>query len=163
MWTHYVQVIKNIRNVTRHRNGQSVKSRQTKWEWQMLTSIMHIHDVVTRYNNCAFLCAWHVNITVFFALPPCSKDVLVDDQILINKVILLLILHFCFRQCVSQCHKFSCLMLNSYIQCRKDIEYCFHIDFCTWLLHVQTSTCTCTQEWAIVVACHHIMNMHDGN
>ena len=21
----------------------------------------------------------------------------------------------------------------------------------------------CTQKWAIVVACHHIMNMHDGN
>ena len=45
------------------------------------------------------------------------------------------------------------------------VEYCFHIDFCTWLLHVQTNTCTCiyTQEWAIIVACHHIMNMHDGN
>ena len=48
-----------IRNVTRHRNGQSVKSRQTRWEWQLLISIMHIHDVVTRYNNCPFLCAWH--------------------------------------------------------------------------------------------------------
>ena len=32
-------------NVTRHRNGQSVKSRQTRWEWQLLISIMHIHDV----------------------------------------------------------------------------------------------------------------------
>ena len=21
----------------------------------------------------------------------------------------------------------------------------------------------CTQEWAIIVTCHHIMNMHDGN
>ena len=21
----------------------------------------------------------------------------------------------------------------------------------------------CTQEWANIVACHHIMNMHDGN
>ena len=52
----FVQVIKNIRNVTRHRNGQNVKSRQTRWEWQLLISIMHIHDVVTRYNNCAFLC-----------------------------------------------------------------------------------------------------------
>ena len=31
----YLQVIKNIRNVTRHRNGQSVKSRQTRWEWQL--------------------------------------------------------------------------------------------------------------------------------
>ena len=70
----YIQVIKNIRNVTRHRNGQSVKSRQTRWEWQLLISIMHIHDVVTRYNNCAFMCAWHVNITVFFALPPCCVD-----------------------------------------------------------------------------------------
>ena len=87
---------KNIRNVTRHRNGQSVKSRQTRWEWQLLISIMHIHDVVTRYNNCAFLCAWHVNITVFFALPPCcvdesyshvymcSKVVLVDDHVNFN-------------------------------------------------------------------------------
>ena len=62
-----VPVIKNFRNVTRHRNGQSVKSRQTRWEWQLLISIMHMHDVVTRYNNYAFLCAWHVNITVFFA------------------------------------------------------------------------------------------------
>ena len=52
---------------------------------------MHIHDVVTRYNNCPFLCAWHVNITIFFALPPCCVDescilscidVLVDDYIL---------------------------------------------------------------------------------
>ena len=50
-----IQVIKIIRNVTRHRNGQSVKSRQTRWEWQLLISIMHIHDVVTRYNNCAFV------------------------------------------------------------------------------------------------------------
>ena len=66
--------VMNIRNVTRHRNGQSVKSRQTRWEWQLLISIMHIHDVVTHYNNCAFLCAWHVNITVFFALPPCCVD-----------------------------------------------------------------------------------------
>ena len=32
----YIQVIiKTIRNVTRHRNGQSVKSRQTRWEWQL--------------------------------------------------------------------------------------------------------------------------------
>ena len=61
---------------------------------------------------------------------------------------------------MTQCHKFSCLMQ---LQCRKDIEYCFHYNFCTWLLHVQTSTCTCTQEWVIVIACHHIMNMHDGN
>ena len=45
----YVQVIKNSRNVTRYRNGQSVKSRQTRWEWQLLISIMYIHDVVTRY------------------------------------------------------------------------------------------------------------------
>ena len=70
----YIQVIKNIRNVTRHRNGQSVKSRQTRWEWQLLISIMHIHDVVTRYNNRPFLCAWHVNIMAFFALPPCCVD-----------------------------------------------------------------------------------------
>ena len=54
---------------------------------------MHIHDVVTCYNSCPFLCAWHVNITVFFALPPCcvdesyshvrmcSKVVLVDDHV----------------------------------------------------------------------------------
>ena len=69
-----LQVIKNIRNVTRHRNGRSVKSRQTRWEWQLLISIMHIHDVVTRYNNCTFLCAWHVKIMVFFALPPCCVD-----------------------------------------------------------------------------------------
>ena len=69
-----LQVIKNIRNVTRHRNGQSVKSRQTRWEWQLFISIMHIHDVVTRYNNCPFLCAWHVNIMVLFALPPCCVD-----------------------------------------------------------------------------------------
>ena len=40
----------------------------------LLISIMHVHGVVTRYNNCAFLCAWHVNITVFFALPPCRVD-----------------------------------------------------------------------------------------
>ena len=71
---HNIQVIKNIRNVTRHRNGQSVKSRQTRWEWQLLISIMHIHDVVTRYNNRPFLCAWHVNIMAFFALPPCCVD-----------------------------------------------------------------------------------------
>ena len=76
-----------------------------------------------------------------------------------NKVIL----HFCFHQCVSQCHYFSCLMFNSY-----SVERILSIDFIsifvyTWLLHVQTSTCTCTQEWAIVVACHHIMNMHVGN
>ena len=32
-----LQVIKNIRNVTRHRNGQSVNSRQTRWEWQLLS------------------------------------------------------------------------------------------------------------------------------
>ena len=70
----YIQVIKNIRNVTRHRNGQSVKSRQTRWEWQLLISIMHIQDVVTRYNNCPFLCAWHVSVMVFFALPPCCVD-----------------------------------------------------------------------------------------
>ena len=107
------KVIKNIRNVTRHRNGQSVKSRQTSWEWQLLISIMDIHDVVTHYNNCAFLCACHVNITVFFALPPCCVVesysrvcVLVDDHAIFyfnhrrDKVIL----HFCFRQCVSQCH-----------------------------------------------------------
>ena len=109
----YIQVIKNIRNVTRHRNGQSVKSRQTRWEWQLLISIMHIHDVVTHYNNYAFLCACHVNSTVFFALPPCCVVesysrvcVLVDDHTIFyfnhrrDKVIL----HFCFRQCVSQCH-----------------------------------------------------------
>ena len=30
-----LQVIKNIRNVIRHRNGQSVKSRQIRWEWQL--------------------------------------------------------------------------------------------------------------------------------
>ena len=43
--------------------------------------------MVTRYNNCAFLCACHVNITVCFALPPCCVDesysrvcVLVDDH-----------------------------------------------------------------------------------
>ena len=35
---------------------------------------MHIYDVVTRYNNCAFLCACHVNIMVFSALPPCCVD-----------------------------------------------------------------------------------------
>ena len=35
---------------------------------------MHIHDVVTRYNNRPFLCAWHVNIMAFFALPPCCVD-----------------------------------------------------------------------------------------
>ena len=33
------QVIKNIRNVTRHRNGQSVKSR---WEWQLLISSIQV-------------------------------------------------------------------------------------------------------------------------
>ena len=69
---------------------------------------MHIHDVVTRYNNCPFLCAWHVNIMVFFALPPCgvdellscvcSKDVLVDDHVTFNhrrdKAILLFALLF---------------------------------------------------------------------
>ena len=71
---YYLQVIKNIRNVTRHRNGQSVKSRQRRWEWQLLISIRHIHDVVTRYNNCPFLCAWNATITVFFALPPCCVD-----------------------------------------------------------------------------------------
>ena len=109
----FLQVIKNIRNVTRHRNGQSVKSRQTRWEWQLLISIMHIHDVVTHYHNYAFLCACHVNSTVFFALPPCCVVesysrvcVLVDDHTIFyfnhrrDKVIL----HFCFRQCVSQCH-----------------------------------------------------------
>ena len=89
-----IQVIKNIRNVTRHRNGQSVKSRLTRWEWQLLISIMHIHDVVTRYKICPLLCAWNVNITVFFALPPCcvdellscmcSKVVLVDDHVNFN-------------------------------------------------------------------------------
>ena len=92
VWFIITQVIKNIRNVTKHRNGQSVKSRQTRWEWQLLISIMHIHDVLTRYNNCAFLCAWHVNITVFFALPPCCVDesyshvcvVLVDDHVNFN-------------------------------------------------------------------------------
>ena len=65
----------------------------------------------------------HVNITVFFALPPCCVVesysrvcVLVDDHAIFyfnhrrDKVIL----HFCFCQCVSQCHKFSCLMFNSY-------------------------------------------------
>ena len=36
----YLQVIKNIRNVTRHRNGQSVKSRQTRWEWQLDLLVM---------------------------------------------------------------------------------------------------------------------------
>ena len=90
---------------------------------------MHIHVVVTRYNNCAFLCACHVNIAVFFAFPPCCVDesysrvcVLVDDHAIFyfnhrrDKVIL----HFCFRQCVTV-----------ELQCRKDIEYCFHIDFCT--------------------------------
>ena len=62
------------------------------------------------------------------------------------------------------CESVSLVLLShaSYIQCRKDFEYCFHIDFCTWL-RVQTSTCTCTQEWAIIVVCHHIMNLHDGN
>ena len=109
----FSQVIKNIRNVTRRRNGQSVKSRQTRWEWQLLISIMHIHDVVTHYHNYAFLCACHVNSTVFFALPPCCVVesysrvcVLVDDHTIFyfnhrrDKVIL----HFCFCQCVSQCH-----------------------------------------------------------
>ena len=71
---------------------------------------MHIHDVVTHYNNYAFLCAWHVSITVFFALPPCfvdesyshvamcSKVVLVDDHLNFNhrrdEVILLFALLF---------------------------------------------------------------------
>ena len=55
---------------------------------------------------------------------------------------------------MSQCHKFSCLMQ---LQCRKDIEYCFHIDFCTWLLHVQTSTCTCTQEVSLYSKSPHPM------
>ena len=49
---------------------------------------MHIHDVVTRYNNCTFLCAWNVNITIFCAyhcvvlmsyILSCI-DVLVDDE-----------------------------------------------------------------------------------
>ena len=75
-----IQVIKNIRNVTRLRNGQSVKSRQTRWEWQLLISIMHIHAVVIRYNNCAFLCACHVNITEVFALPPCCVDELLSSM-----------------------------------------------------------------------------------
>ena len=60
----------------------------------------------------------------------------------------------------------SCLLSHaSYSVERIIIEYCFHIDFCTWLLRtcIQTSTCTCTQECAIVVVCHHIMNMHDGS
>ena len=62
-----LQVIKNIRNVTRHRNGQSVKSRQTRWEWQLLISIMHIHDVVTRY-NIAHSCV-HGMSTSRYSLP----------------------------------------------------------------------------------------------
>ena len=33
------QVIKSIRNVTRHRNGQSVKS---SWEWQLLISSIQV-------------------------------------------------------------------------------------------------------------------------
>ena len=39
--------------------------------------------------------------------------------------------------------------------------------FCTWVLHVQTTTCTCTQEWAIIVAWivveaeHHIQYYFD--
>ena len=71
---------------------------------------MHIHDVVTCYNNRPFLCAWHVNIMAFFALPPCCvdesellscmcfKDVLVDDHVNFNhrreKFILLFALLF---------------------------------------------------------------------
>ena len=46
----------------------------------------------------------------------CSKDVLVDDHVrlFIEEIKSFYYLHFCFRQSVSQCHKFSCLMLNSY-------------------------------------------------
>ena len=55
-------------------------------------------------------CAWHVNITVFFALPPCcvdesyshvcSKVVLVDDHVNFNhrRHEVILFLHFCFHQ-----------------------------------------------------------------
>ena len=80
-------------NVTRHRNGQSVKSRQTRWEWQLLISIMHIHDVVTRYSNCAFLCAWHdslpyhhvvlMRVTLMIVCVP-KMYCMVDDHVNFN-------------------------------------------------------------------------------
>ena len=62
---------------------------------------------------------------------------------------------------------FSCLMLmlNSY-SVERILSIVFILIFVLgYILHVQTSTgtCICTQEWAIIVACHHIMNMHDGN
>ena len=99
------QVIKNIRNVTRHRNGQSIKSRQTRWEWQLLISIMHIHDVVTRYNNCPFL------FNTFVPLEHIHE---------------------------SNSHQYNMVTRQK----NRDVDM------------------PCTQEWAIIVACHHIMNMH---
>ena len=56
-----VQVIKNIRNVTRHRNGQSAKSRQTRWKWQldfvsphklMISCIVMMWQVFTITHSC---------------------------------------------------------------------------------------------------------------
>ena len=55
-----------------------IAGKQDGNAWQLLISQnlsgMHIHGVVTCYNNCQFLCAWHVTIMVFFALPPCFVD-----------------------------------------------------------------------------------------
>ena len=56
-----LQVIKNIRNVTRHRNGRSVKSRQTRWKLDFVSLhklIMHSHDVASFYS--------YISITYFF-------------------------------------------------------------------------------------------------
>ena len=100
----------------------------------------------------------------------CSKVVLVDDHVNVNhrrgEVNLLFALLFPpMSESVSyNYYKFSCLMLNSY-SVERILSIVFISIFCTWLLHVQTSTYTyiCTQEWANIVACHHIMNMHDGN
>ena len=41
---------KYIRNVTRHRNGQSVKSRLIRWEWQLdcvsLHKLLIMHKII---------------------------------------------------------------------------------------------------------------------
>ena len=59
------QAIINIRNVTRHRNGRNVKSRQTGCEWQLdcvhpHKLIMPIHDLVRLYklHIPVCMCTW---------------------------------------------------------------------------------------------------------
>ena len=80
--------------------------------------IMHIHDVVTRYNNCHFLCTWHFTIS-WYSLP-CHHVVLMRVTLMsvywwMNMIIEeIKTFAFLFPPMSESVSYVSCLMLNGY-------------------------------------------------